>query len=337
VPIRLYADAGVDREDPNPAGGQPGPERDRITLTTLPETLPPEAAAEAGSDPLVGWAVDGRYRVTGLLAVGGMGCVYETVDAHTDERVALKTLQPRFAEKPRVVQRFRREADALARSRSPHVVRVSGAGALPDGRPYYVMEYLEGRSLADVLQERRGPLEPVRAVKIAMQLAAALEHAHGVGLVHRDLKPENVFLCEPEGDAEELVKVLDFGLAKALDGSMDVTKAGEVLGTPGYMAPEQIRGEPMDERTDIYAAGVVIYEMLTGRMPFEGDAVVELMIAHVEEPVPLPSKLDPPVKLPVLLEWIAMCCLYKEPERRFQTAGELRAELENAARLYRIL
>jgi serine/threonine-protein kinase len=303
----------------------------------LPETLPPEAAAEAGGDPLVGCAVDGRYRVTGLLAVGGMGCVYAAVDVHRDDgRVALKTLQPRFAEHPAVVHRFRREAATLARSQSPHVVRVHGQGTLPDGRPYYVMEYLEGRSLFDVLDAAGGPLEPVRAVKIALQLAAALEHAHGIGLVHRDLKPENVFLCPAEGGGEERVKVLDFGLAKTLDGSMDVTKAGEVLGTPGYMAPEQIRGEAMDARTDIYAAGVIVYEMLTGRMPFDGDGVVDIMIAHVEEPVPLPSQLDPPVKLPVLLEWIAMCCLYKEPGRRFQTATELRAELENAARLYRI-
>ena len=156
-----------------------------------------------------------------------------------------------------------------------------------------------------------------------------------MGLVHRDLKPENIFLCRAEGD-DELVKVLDFGLAKALDGSMDVTQAGEVLGTPGYMAPEQIRGGDIDERTDIYAAGVVLYEMLTGRMPFDGEGVLEIMLAHVEKPVPLPSTLPLREKLPALLEWIAMCCLYKDPKRRFQTAAELREELLNAARLYRI-
>ncbi|HJL19677.1 MAG TPA: serine/threonine-protein kinase [Sandaracinaceae bacterium LLY-WYZ-13_1] len=309
--------------------------REAITASSVTDALPPEAAAERGDDPLLGWLVDGRYQVTGLIAVGGMGAVYEARDTEADRRVAIKTLQPRFAEQPRVVQRFVREAEVLARSRSPHVVLVWGDGRLPDGRAYYVMEYLEGESLADVLERTRGPLDPVRAVKIGLELAAALEHAHALGLVHRDLKPENIFLCRTE-EGEERVKVLDFGLAKALDGSMDVTKAGEVLGTPGYMAPEQIRGATMDERTDVYAAGVVIYEMLTGRMPFDGDAIVDIMLAHVEEPVPLPSELDPPVRLPVLLEWIAMCCLYKEPERRFQTAAELRAELENAARLYHI-
>ena len=309
--------------------------RERETLSSDPGTLPASARAAMGADPLVGQLALGRYHVGPVLADGGMGTVYEALDRVTEARVAVKTLQPRFMDRPRVIQRFEREAQALEAARSEHVVDVKARGALPDGRPCYVMERLEGELLADVIERSAAPLDPRVVVRVAVQLARALAHAHQLGIVHRDLKPENVFLRDGPG-GRSVVKLLDFGLAKAVDGSMDVTKAGELLGTPTYMAPEQIRGDAVDGRTDVYAFGVMLYEMLTGRVPFVGDAPVDVMVAHVEEEPTLPSKLDPPVRLPVMLEWIAMCCLYKEPACRFQSAEELLDELSNAAGLYRV-
>ena len=317
-----------------PSAG-PRPREERETLSSDPTSMPPSARAEMGGDPLVGQLVDARYHLGPVLADGGMGTVYEALDVHADSRVALKTLQPRFSERPRVVQRFEREAQALEAARSPHVVDVIAHGRLADARPYYVMERLDGEPLSDVIERTAAPLEPRRVVRLGVQIARGLTHAHDLGIVHRDLKPENIFLCDAVGDAPH-VKLLDFGLAKAVDGSTDVTKAGELLGTPSYMAPEQIRGDRVDGRTDIYAFGVMLYEMLTGRVPFEGDAAVDVMVAHVEQTPTLPSQLDPPIQLPVMLEWIAMCCLYKQPERRFQSTHELLDELLNAARLYRV-
>jgi serine/threonine-protein kinase len=314
-----------------------GPVRRSFATLGAPRTsLPPEAARESGEDPLVGFVVADRYEVGELIAVGGMGCIYTATERDSGERVALKTLKPHYAEHPQVVQRFERESAALARAAdSPYIVGVKSHGKLPDGRAFYVMELLEGWSLGDLLVAARGPLKPARAIRIALQVAIGLEHAHAVGMVHRDLKPENIFLYADERGLES-VKILDFGLAKALDGSMDVTKAGEVLGTPGYMAPEQVHAARADERTDIYAFGVMLFEMLTGKLPFEGEGIVGMMIAHVEQPPPLLSEVVPSLKLPTLLEWITRCCLYKDPAKRFATATMLREEVENAANLYRV-
>ena len=300
------------------------------------EVKPPPLEAmktdRAEAEELVGLVVDERFKLRRLIAIGGMGLVYEAKDLETQERVALKTLKPRRAESYRGQQRFLREATALSNTESPHLVGVIQVGRLPDGRPYYAMEYLLGRSLSDIIQSSTGPMKPERAVLIARQIAMALEVAHDRGIVHRDLKPENVLVLEgPGGDH---VKLLDFGLAKVVDGSMDVTQDGEVLGTPHYMAPEQIRGDGVDGRTDVYACGVLLYELLTHQMPFDGDGAIEIMIAHVEKPVP---HLKEVVELPVMLEWIAQCCLYKDPEKRFPSATVLREELENAARLYKVL
>lgn len=286
---------------------------------------------------LVGWLIHERFQIDRLLAVGGMGFIYRAQDTRGGKPVAVKTLRPEQAGKKQVRERFMREADACRAVRDPHLVEFLGQGNLPDGRPYYLMELLEGYDLGDVLHITEGDLDPVRAIKIGYQIVLALESAHRAGLVHRDLKPDNVIVCPQGDDDEELVKILDFGLAKAVDGSMDVTQIGEVVGTPHYMSPEQIRGgRELDLRTDIYSFGVIFYEMLTGKVPFDGEALVDIMIKHVEEQPVMPSKLDPPIKMPVQLEWMILCCLYKDPEKRFQSATELREELENAGRLYHV-
>ena len=281
------------------------------------------------AEALVGEVVDGRFALRRLIAIGGMGHVYEAKDRETRERVAVKTLKPHLAESYRVQQRFLREATALACTDSPHLVRIIRDGRLADGRPYYAMEYLLGRTLADLLEALERPMKPERAVLVAHQIAEALAVAHERGIVHRDLKPENVLVLE--GPGGDLVKVLDFGLAKAADGSMDVTREGEVLGTPHYMSPEQVRGRDVDARADVYAFGVVFFEMLTGKMPFDGEGAIDIMIEHVEKPIP---RLSDHVDVPVMLQWIVMSCLAKDREERFASAAELLEELDGAVRLY---
>lgn len=288
-----------------------------------------------GGDPLVGVCVDGRYRVTRRIAIGGMGCVYEAVDLRDDRSVALKTLRPCFAARPGLVRRFEREVRALGRIRSPFVAASQGQGRLEDGRPYFVMEYVVGRSVAQALREAGGRLDTGHAVTVARQVASALEAAHAVHVIHRDLKAENVLLRADRGPAPS-VKLLDFGLAKIMDAHLDDTGQGIVLGTPGYMAPEQVRGRPVDARSDVYGCGVLLYEMLTGRLPFDGEDAIELMRAHTDAHVAMPSSLEPPIMLPPLVEWIVMCCLYLEPEQRFQSAAELRTELDHASQLLQI-
>ncbi|MGE0789644.1 MAG: serine/threonine-protein kinase [Sandaracinaceae bacterium] len=284
---------------------------------------------------LLGATVAERYTLEKLLAVGGMGLLYRATDGRGGPKVVVKTLRPELAENRVVVDRFVREYEACRTVRSPHLVEFLTSGNLADGRAYYVMELLDGFSLADLLRMTEGDIAPPRVIRIAHQMALALEAAHAAGLVHRDLKPDNVIVC-PLPDGSEYVKILDFGLAKAVDGSMDVTRAGEVVGTPHYMSPEQIRGMAMDYRTDIYSFGIILYEMLTGEVPFDGEALIDIMLKHVEQEPVLPSKRTPPIKIPVQLEWIIMCCLYKEAKRRFRSATELREELENVGRLYHI-
>lgn len=283
-----------------------------------------------GGDPLVGVCVDGRYRMTRRIAIGGMGCVYEADDLRDERRVALKTLRPCFAARPGLVRRFEREVRALGRIRSPFVAESGGQGRLSDGRPYFVMEYVVGRSVARALLDAKGPLETGFAVSIARQVASALEAAHAVHVIHRDLKAENVLLRTDDASGPS-VKLLDFGLAKIMDSHVDDTGRGIALGTPGYMAPEQVRGQPVDERSDVYGCGLLLYEMLTGRLPFDGDDAFERMRATTEHHAPLPSSLEPPIAVPPRIESVVLGCLYLDPGRRFQTMTALRVELDRVA------
>jgi beta-lactam-binding protein with PASTA domain/predicted Ser/Thr protein kinase len=259
-----------------------------------------------------------RYEIDGLLGQGGMAKVFKGTDRVLGRTVAVKVLSPQFADDNSFVARFRREAQSAAALNHPNIVGVFDTGSHEDIH-FIVMEYVEGKTLRDVLRTE-GPLLPERAIEIADSVALALGPAHQAGMVHRDIKPGNIMIT-PEGQ----VKVMDFGIARTTTGDT-LTQTAAVLGTASYLSPEQAQGEPVDPRSDIYALGCVMYEMLTGRPPFSGDSPVAIAYKHVRDaPVP-PSRLNPDIPQP--LETVVMKALAKNPANRYQSAEELREDLE---------
>jgi serine/threonine-protein kinase len=277
----------------------------------------------------------GAYRLQGLLGEGGMGRVFRAEHTALGRPVALKMLREDYASHPDAVARFFNEARVVNRIRHENIVEITDFIEQPGGENYYIMELLEGRSLADVLASE-GPLPAERAVGIATQMCAALEAAHHQGVVHRDLKTENVFLVERLG-CPDFVKILDFGVAKLLDvqqrDAMKSTAKGAVLGTVEYMSPEQARGMAVDQRTDIYALGVVLYEMLTGDKPFTGSSIGEVVAKHLNERPPKPSR-SPGLRqpLPAGLDEVVLDCLAKKPARRPASMAVVAARLAAVAR-----
>ena len=255
------------------------------------------------TDPLVGTTVAGRYRVERLLGTGGMGAVYCAEHVHMRKAVALKVLHKEFLGVNEVVARFEREAIAAGRIEHPNVAPATDFGKLEDGSFYLVLEYIDGKSLRALIDE--GPLPWERAVAIARQVASALAAAHAAGIVHRDLKPDNVMLV-PQADGSERVKVLDFGIARvtltdAPREATHLTKVGAVMGTVAYMSPEQALGEDVDERTDLYALGVIVHEMISGKVPFDAPTAAQILAKQItEEPPSLPS--GTPAKLGALVD-----------------------------------
>jgi beta-lactam-binding protein with PASTA domain len=265
--------------------------------------------------------VDGRYRALRRLGVGGMAEVWCAEDEVLGRRVALKLLGGRYTEDPDFHERFRREAQAAAGLTHPNIVGIFDRSEW-DGTPYIAMELVDGRTLKELVIER-GPLEPGVAVNLTEQILSALGYAHRRGIVHRDVKPQNVIL-----DSEGQAKVADFGIARA--GHSEMTETGAIVGTVAYLSPEQAQGQPVDRRSDLYSAGIVLYELLTGRVPFEGEAAVSVALKHVSErPVP-PAQLRPGI--PPALEAVVMRALEKDPARRYQSAEEFIAALEQARR-----
>lgn len=276
-------------------------------------------------DPLVGRMVGERFRVTERIAAGGMGVVYRAEQLPLGREVALKVL---FSDRAQLTtgrfqERFVREASVASKLSHPNTVTVFDYGRDDDGKYYMAMELVEGKSLAAVLKES-GALEVERAVHIAMQIARSVREAHDLSVIHRDLKPENVLLTEHDGDPD-FVKVVDFGLAKALEGeeSEELTETGALMGSPKYLPPEQIRGGPQDGRVDVYSLGVVMYEMLAGRVPFADGEAITVMMAHVQNPVPPIDR-----KLPKGLQTLVQGCLEKEPSRRPKNMAEVIRQLE---------
>jgi eukaryotic-like serine/threonine-protein kinase len=278
------------------------------------------------ADPLVGTVVAGKYRIVKQLGEGGMGCVYlaEQQLGSAVRKVALKTLHKHLSHDPHIKARFDREAGTVAALEHPNTIQVYDFGAMEDGTLYLVMEFVQGRSVADIL-EKDGPMQPARVENILRQVCGSLEEAHGHGIVHRDLKPDNVVLCERAGQ-KDWVEVLDFGIAKRSSehdpNEAKLTQQGMVLGTPPYMSPEQFTGQPVDVRSDIYALGVMTYEMLVGKYPFEANTAWEWASKHMTEP-PRPIETQPlGPNVPEHMRAAITRALEKNKDDRFSTVKE---------------
>ena len=275
----------------------------------------------ASSDPLIGSFFDGRYKIVRKLGAGGMANVYLAEDQELGRRVAIKILNDRHANDDQFVERFRREAKNAAALSHPNIVSIYDRGEA-EGTYYIAMEYLDGRSLKELIVTR-GPAPVPVAVDYARQILSALRFAHRHGIVHRDIKPHNVLV-----DGEGRVKVTDFGIARA--GASQMTEAGSIVGTAQYLSPEQARGTNVDQRSDLYSLGVVLYELLTGSAPFGGDTPVEIAMKHLSQ-VPEPPSVKRP-NLPHDLDLLVMRALAKDPDERYQSAEEMDADLERVGR-----
>lgn len=274
-------------------------------------------------------ALVGRWVVEHVHYQGPVSRLYRARDTQTGAAAALKVMHSRFTAAHTALRRFRQEATTLQRLHHPHIVEVLGHGELPDGRPFIAMEWLPGRDLAAELAAR-GPLSPREALEILEQVGAALEAAHTAGVVHRDLKAHNV-VCLRGGAEAVRVKLVDFGVAKDLSprmpGTSALTQTGAVLGTPLFMAPEQIRGEPPDARTDLYALGLLLFHLVTGTPPFLGATPHEVEEQHLHAPPPRPSERAP---VPAALDAVVHRCLQKRREERYPTVGAMLEALRRA-------
>jgi len=300
---------------------------EHATLPKADSPEPPPSSSLTDRENLTGQLLDGRYQIDYVLGVGSMGVVYGARHAQVGKLVAVKALRAHLASDAEALQRFNAEATAATAIGSQHIVETFDFGRLPDGNAYLVMEYLEGRSLAELI-EGWAPLPLERITKIGVQIAEALNAAHLAGIVHRDLKPDNVFLCERDGDSD-FVKILDFGIAKFGVSQARLTQAGAIFGTPAYMSPEQALGKATDGRTDIYALGVMLYEMASGTVPFEGETALAVLARHANEQPEALAVRKPGVSPE--LEAIVHKCLQKDVDARYGSMAELAADLARLA------
>jgi serine/threonine protein kinase len=296
-----------------------------------PETISRPKRAEIGD------VVAGKYRLLEKIGEGGMGVVYLAEHTLIEKRLALKVLRPEYSDRPELVSRFQQEAISASRIKHPNVLDVFDFGQLEDGSFFLAMEHLSGRDLAAELTQCR-TIVPGRAVRLALQMCRALAAAHARGVVHRDLKPENVFLTVTE-DGDEIVKIVDFGIAqlKSNEESHDdasrprrLTRTGMIFGTPEYMSPEQAKGASIDLRSDIYSLGIILYEMVSGAVPFSGTTFMAVLTAHLTHPIPPLRAIAPDLTISCELERAILRCLEKDREKRFQSMRDLAAALQSA-------
>ena len=321
------------------------PERGLEKVRAVAISIPPDPAdppkirasfgsiRPAGAASLVGSVVGGRYTIERLLGEGAMGAVFLAEHRLMRKKVALKVLHPQWSSVPDIVARFEREAMAASRIEHPNVAAATDFGQLEDGSFFLVLEFVEGRTLREELQA--GAFHVPRALQVVRQMVSALVKAHGLGIVHRDLKPENVMLIERGGHAD-FVKVLDFGIAKITEGELDrksgpKTEVGMVYGTPEYMAPEQAMGQSVDGRADLYAIGVIAYELLTGTRPFHAENKLALLGMHVHADVPAMSDKNPVAGVPPMVERLVLRLLAKKPTDRVADARALINDLDDLA------
>ncbi len=316
------AEAVPKTADDAPAASEPRP----VRRDDLSEPPPPE-----GPDPLIGTLIAEKFEILEQLGEGAMGRIYRAKHLALDRTIAIKVLHKHLGGEDRVAKRFHREAKAASRLAHPNSVHIIDFGRTPDGLLYIAMELLEGEDLQTILDHDH-PLSPQRIGTILVPALRAVEEAHRAGVIHRDFKPDNIIVWEDRGGREH-VKVCDFGIAKILDSSgSSITVDGFVCGTPQYMAPEQARGDEIDHRVDVYAAGVVLYQMLVGKVPFGGDTALGIITKHLTDtPVP-PHERVPQLGVPRAIEDIAMKAMSKDPGERYQSAGEMADAIEAAVK-----
>jgi serine/threonine-protein kinase len=290
-----------------------------------------QALTNNRNDPYLGFVIDERYRVQSIIGEGGMGIVYLCKHNVIGKRVAMKVLRADLARDREVTTRFLNEARAASAIGNPHIIDISDFGQLPDGSTYFVMEYLDGEALTHVIETNQ-PIPIVRILHVARQLGEGLAAAHDAGIVHRDLKPDNIILVS-RGNEKDFVKILDFGIAKVSTAEGRLTRVGTVFGTPHYMSPEQAAGTTVDNRGDVYSFGVILYEMASGRVPFDADNFMGILTQHMyKAPVPISALVPAIENIPPGLEAIILKCLSKRPEQRYQTMSEIVDELGKVER-----
>ena len=282
------------------------------------------------TDPFIGTIVGERYRIVSRIGVGGMGAVYRAEHTMMRRDLAIKVLLPELSGKEEFARRFEREAESASRLDHPNIITTTDFGRTNDGSLFLAMEFLAGISLGAAIAA--GPMPIDRALAIERQILRGLDHAHAAGVVHRDLKPENIMLVERDGQ-RDFVKILDFGIAKVTEpqsGGQALTQAGVIFGTPEYLSPEQALGEAVDARADIYAAGVILYEMLAGRRPFESEDKVKIISMHLAHAPPRVRDVSPSVDLPLPLEQAVLQAMEKSRDNRFATAAAFMQALDDA-------
>ena len=302
------------------------------TQPPVADAAAPEGEPVANGDPYIGSTIAERYRVISKLGEGGMGVVYLAEHVFIEKRVAVKILSEDFARKADLVARFMQEAKAASKIGHENIVDITDFGETASGSVFFAMEFLDGMDLAGHIRSG-GAMPFARAKSIMNQICRALGAAHAKGIIHRDMKPENVYLVTREGKPD-FVKILDFGIAKmsALDeGGSRLTRTGMIFGTPEYMSPEQAKGDKPDHRVDIYAAGCILYEMLTGDVPFHAETFMGVLTKHMFENPEPPSQRNPAVHVPPDVEAVCLKALAKDRDQRFQTMKELAVALESCA------
>ena len=298
--------------------GQYGTESEDLQYQTDETPMP--------ASELIGQTLGGKYRLEDFLGEGGMAVVYKAMHTSIERPVVIKVMQGRLMGNDKSVKRFELECKLTAKISHPNVVSVFDVGFVNGNQPYLVMEYIPGESLRDRM-DRDGPMALATCAQILVQTCRGLQEAHNVGIIHRDLKPENILLQE-RTDRPDWVKIVDFGIANLVAGSQRLTKTGSVVGTAEYMSPEQLRDVPVDTRADLYALGVILFEMLTARVPFEAESTEAVLLKQLLEAPEPPSKFRSDLSPGAPFDHVVLKAMEKDRDKRYQTATEMRLDLD---------